>query len=222
MILAAGRGERMRPLTDKLPKPLLNVNNKPLIEYHIEKLAARGIDNIVINHAWLGHLIPEQLGKGQHWGVDLHYSNEGDNALETAGGIKKALSVIKTDYFVVVNGDVWSDFDFAMLPSSLPRGIKAHLILVNNPDHNPKGDFAIEGELLTNHGESSYTFSGIAIYHRSFFDGVESGKNALGPVIRQHIQDGEVSGELYQGKWFDIGTPQRLEELNQLIKTMGL
>lgn len=217
MILAAGRGERMRPLTDALPKPLLCVNEKPLISYHLEKLSDCGFKDVVINHAWLGHLLPQHLGNGAHWQLNIRYSDEGNNALETAGGIKKALSQIDSDYFMVVNGDVWTDFDFSLLPKQLPAGVLAHLILVENPLHNPAGDFAVANGLLTM-GKEQFTFSGIAVYHRDFFDGVDDGVSALGPLIRQHIEHNRVAGEVYRGQWFDIGTPQRLELLDQQLR----
>lgn len=213
MILAAGRGERMRPLTDKLPKPLLQVHNKPLIEYHLEKFQLMGIKHIVINHAWLGHLIPQRLGLGMRWNMDIIYSDEGDNALETAGGIKRAFTKVDSDWLIVTNGDIWTDFDFSLLPHSLPENKLAHIILVDNPSHNKKGDFAFNGKELTNQGEVKYTFSGIALYHRRFFSKIEDGARALGPLIREHIERGQVTGELYQGDWFDIGTPQRLQDL---------
>ncbi|WP_435275806.1 N-acetylmuramate alpha-1-phosphate uridylyltransferase MurU [Psychrobium sp. nBUS_13] len=218
MILAAGRGERMRPLTDTLPKPLLAVNDKPLIEYHIEKISQLPIADIVINQAWLGHLLPQQLGFGERWNVKIHYSNEGDNALETAGGIKKALSLIDEDYLLVVNGDVSTDFDFSTLPTQLPRGVLAHLILVENPAHNPNGDFALSSSGLLSNGIEQFTFSGIAVYHRQFFDNIEEGVSALGPLIRQQMVEGTVTGEVYTGKWFDIGTPQRLELLDAQLR----
>ena len=219
MILAAGRGERMRPLTDRLPKPLLAVNDKPLIEYHIEKLSQLPISNIVINQAWLGHLLPQHLGNGERWELKINYSDEGSNALETAGGIKKALPLIDGDYFIVINGDVWTDFDFSTLPKQLPQGVLAHLILVENPAHNPNGDFALSSSGLITNGSEQFTFSGIAVYQRQFFDNIDEDVSALGPLIRQHIVDETVSGEVYSGQWFDIGTPQRLEQLDAQLRT---
>lgn len=221
MILAAGRGERMRPLTDKLPKPLLAANNKPLIEYHLDKLQHTSINKIVINHAWLGHLIPEALGNGERWHLDIRYSDENNNALETAGGIKKVLSKMNDDYFVVINGDIWTDFDFSLLPKSLPNGVLAHLVLVNNPMHHPDGDFSLSNSWLQNDGQEKFTFSGIAVYHRRFFDNLTQKVTALGPVIREHITKKQVTGELYQGQWFDIGTPQRLNDLNKKLKNQN-
>lgn len=219
MILAAGRGERMRPLTDKLPKPLLAVNNKPLIEYHLDKLKHTSINEVVINHAWLGHLIPHALGNGERWQLDITYSDEGDNALETAGGIKKVLAMMDDEYITVINGDIWTEFDFSLLPKSLPDGVLAHLILVNNPKQHPDGDFALGNLRLQNDGAEKFTFSGIAVYHRRFFENITTQVSALGPVIREHITKGQVTGELYQGQWFDIGTPQRLEALNKTLSS---
>lgn len=218
IILAAGRGERMRPLTDKLPKPLLAVNDKPLIEYHLENLQQTDIKSVVVNHAWLGHLIPKTLGNGDKWDLNLNYSDEGNNALETAGGIKKILTTHNDDYFVVVNGDVWTDFDFSLLPNSLPTGVLAHLILVNNPTQHPEGDFALSNQWLQNDGKKKFTFSGIAVYHRCFFENVAEELTALGPVIRQHISNNQVTGEIYQGQWFDIGTPERLHDLDDKLR----
>ena len=218
MILAAGRGERMRPLTDHLPKPLLSVNDKPLIEYHLEKFKLMQIKQVVINHAWLGHLIPKTLGNGSKWALNLCYSDEGNNALETAGGVKKAFSLLNDEYMVVVNGDIWTDFDLSTLPTSLPKNVLAHLILVNNPQHNLNGDFAIDDHYLHNDGVDRFTFSGIAVYHRDFFNDLDEGAQALGPLIREQLKAQKVTGELYQGKWFDIGTPQRLIQLDKMLR----
>jgi len=219
IILAAGRGERMRPLTDKFPKPLLAVNDKPLIEYHLENLQQTPIEHVMINHAWLGHLIPETLGNGEKWGLNLGYSDEGNNALETAGGIKKILTMVDDDYFIVINGDIWTDFNFSLLPKSLPTNVLAHLILVNNPSQHPKGDFGLSNQWLQNDGIEKFTFSGIAVYHRRFFENVAEELTALGPVIRQHISNNQVTGEVYQGQWFDIGTPKRLNDLDNKLRS---
>jgi len=218
MILAAGRGERMRPLTDHCPKPLLTANDKPLIEYHLEQFKRIEIANVVINHAWLGHLIPQKLGNGERWNLTLNYSDEGDGALETAGGIKKALSMIKGDYFIVVNGDIWTDFDFSLLPKVLTEGMLAHLILVENPPQHACGDFSLDKNWLQNDGEERFTFSGIAVYHRRFFEGLDGTSAALGPVIREHINARQVTGEVYHGQWFDIGTPERLQLLDDMLR----
>ena len=205
MILAAGRGERMRPLTDSLPKPLLEVKGKALIVYHIEKLARNGFKTIVINLAHLAHKIPEALGDGSKWGVELIYSDESaDGALESAGGIIKALPHLG-EQFLVVNGDVWSEYEFDSsyeLKDSL-----AHLVLVPNPDHNKKGDF----EYI----DSLYTFSGIGYYSAKLFDGLSASKLALAPILRKNIKFNKISFELYEGEWRDIGTPKRLAEVNE-------
>ena len=215
MILAAGRGERMRPLTDTQPKPLLAVAGKPLIEYHIEALASAGVRDLVINHAWLGQLLVDYLGAGQAYGVDIHYSAEGEEGLETAGGIKKALPLLGDDPFIVINGDVFSDFPYASLATKLKPGILAHLVLVPNPLQHLYGDFGLnaEGYALSD-AEIRYTFSGIAIYHPDFFLDVEPGKQKLAPYLRRSMQQMRVTAELYHGVWHDIGTPERLAQLS--------
>lgn len=216
MILAAGLGTRMRPLTDHTPKPLLKAGGKPLIVWHLEKLAAAGFKEIVINIAWLGWQIPEALGDGAQWGIKLHYSDEqAEPALETAGGIIKALPLLGNEPFLVVNGDIWCDY--ACLPKRLAPQTLAHLILVNNPEHNPQGDFALEAGRALSHGSSQLTFSGIGYYHPALFAGLEYGKRALGPVLRAAMEQNLVSAEHYQGTWLDIGTPERLAQLDQSI-----
>lgn len=222
MILAAGRGERMRPLTDELPKPLLKAGPHRLIEYHLYQLAAAGFREVVINVAWLGEKIIEHLRNGEQYGLQIRYSNEGDQALETAGGIFKALSLLGEQPFVVINGDVWTDYSYAKLKDFKLSGL-AHLLLVNNPQHNPQGDFAIEpdvlsGQHLLNQGEKKFTFSGIGVYSQVFFAGMSQGKAPLAPMLRDAIDRGEVTGEVYQGRWLDIGTPQRLQQLEQLLR----
>ena len=224
MILAAGRGERMRPLTDTLPKPLLEVNGKPLIVYHIEKLVAAGIKDIVINHAWLGEKIPAYLGNGSQYGANITYSAEINGALETAGGIAKALPLLDQEApFIVVNGDVFTDYDFNDLPS-LASDKQAHLVLVNNPEHNASGDFLCSEGVLLNKIEKemsagTFTFSGIAIYRASFFKALSKDSEtvqALGPMLRNAAQKSLASASVYQGSWTDVGTPERLAKLNQL------
>jgi len=213
MILAAGRGERMRPLSDTKPKPLLEVKNKALILYHIEKLAKNGFRDIVINIAHLGHLIPEFLGDGSRWGVTLHYSDERmSGALESAGGIIKALPLLTDKPFLVVNGDVFCEYEFD--PTFDLQGKMAHLILVPNPPHNTKGDFGLEGSQVLNSAEQMYTFSGIAYYDPAFFSGLVLQKSALAPLLRSSIEKNEISAEVFNKKWHDIGTPQRLQEVN--------
>ena len=213
MILAAGRGERMRPLTDTLPKPLLVVGDKPLIVWHIEKLVDSGFKKIVINIAHLGQKIIDTLGDGSQFGVKIFYSDErSTGALESAGGIKKALALLGDDVFLVVNGDVFCDYTFDSnfdLKSKL-----AHLILVKNPEHNPKGDFGLNDTLVLNKADEKQTFSGIGYYNPKLFNNVQSEKSALAPLLRQEIDKRNISGELYSGDWHDIGTPQRLNNIN--------
>lgn len=212
MILAAGLGTRMRPLTDKTPKPLLQVGGLPLIVWHIERLAHDGFTDIIINIAHLGYQIPEALGDGSEWGVKITYSDEQEEgALESAGGIVKALPLLGDDTFLVLNGDIWSDYDFQD-HRKLPEGILAHLVLVPNPEHNPEGDFALDGNKVIDNKQ--YTFSGIGYYSPKLFEGVPYGKSALAPLLRSAMKEGKVTGELYEGEWLDIGTPQRLELLN--------
>lgn len=214
MILAAGRGERMRPLTDTLPKPLLRVHGKPLIVWHVEKLAACGFKEIIINIAHLGYKIPEFLGDGSTWLVEIKYSDEQqEGGLESAGGIIKALPLLGDEPFLVVNGDVFCDYDFN---ANFDLGEKlAHLILVPNPEHNSQGDFGLDGSLVVNEAEKKYTFSGIGYYNSKIFDKMEYGKSALAPLLRKSIEKSEVSGALYHGIWHDIGTVERLEFINR-------
>jgi len=217
MILAAGRGERMRPLTDKLPKPLLRVNNKALIVYHIEKLAKAGFEEIIINIAHLGYKIPESLGDGSNWGIKIRYSDEQEmGALESAGGIIKALELLGDEPFLVVNGDVFCDYNFN--PNFDLKNQLAHLILVRNPPHNPQGDFGLEDTYVLNEVKEKHTFSGIGYYNPKMFQGFQTTKQALAPILRDLIKNKKVSGELFTGSWYDIGTPQRLEDINRKIK----
>lgn len=216
MILAAGRGERMRPLTDNLPKPLLKVGGKMLIEYHLEKLKIAHITDVIINHAWLGEKIEQALGDGSRYGLTIHYSSEGE-ALETAGGIINALPLLGDDAFIVINGDVFCDYELLNLPSSIP-GL-AHLVMVNNPVHNPDGDFVLTKSSSVNQvGDNKRTFSGIGVYHPDLFKGYLNGKLALAPVLRKAMDLEQVTGEFYQGVWHDIGTPERLNELDLYLK----
>ena len=219
MILAAGRGSRMRPLTDHTPKPLLDVGGKPLIVWHIENLKTAGFKDIVINIAWLGNQIPEALGDGSKFGVNLHYSDEQqEGALETAGGIIKALPLLsempsENETFLVVNGDVWCDFNYSTI-NPIQNDDLAHLVLVNNPEHNPSGDFSLNGRRIAEQGDNKLTFSGIGYYHPDLFKNMKTGKLALAPILRENMGLNKISGEFYQGEWRDIGMPERLEELN--------
>jgi MurNAc alpha-1-phosphate uridylyltransferase len=218
MILAAGRGERMRPLTDSCPKPLLKAGDKALIEYHIEALKRAGITELVINHAYLGEQIEAALGDGSAYEVSIKYSAEGE-ALETAGGIKKALRLLGREPFIVVNADVWTDFDFSTL--QLPEDKQVHLVLVNNPQHNPTGDFMLGADgLVKAQGVQRLTFSGIGIYAPAFFADLPAGRAAaLAPLLRDGMLNDLVSGEHYQGQWMDVGSPERLMQLDALVRT---
>jgi len=223
MILAAGRGERMRPITDSLPKPLIPVAGKPLIQWHIEKLAAIGINDIVINHAWLGTLIERTLGDGRQWGVRLHYSAE-PVALETAGGIATALPLLGTEPFLVMNGDIWCGWDPAQalkIGADLSKGPQqAWLLLVPNPAHHPSGDFGLSMTgLLSNSETVRHTFAGIGIYKPSLFANTPPQQAAkLAPLLREAIAQQAISGQLYTGLWVDVGTPERLSTLECLLK----
>lgn len=215
MILAAGRGKRMRPLTDSCPKPLLRVGGKRLIEHHLQRLAQAGFKRVVINTAHLGHMIPEALGDGSRYGVDIHYSHESGEGLETAGGIINALPLLGEQPFIVINGDVWTDYPFEQL--SLAKGQLAKLVLVENPEHNRAGDFALHGEQVRQDGNDSYTFSGIGIYHPALFAGYPVDFIPLREPLFKAIAQGKVGGEVYRGEWLDIGTPERLQALDQQL-----
>ena len=213
MILAAGLGNRMRPLTDVLPKPLLEVKGKALIVWHLEKLARNGFKDVVINIAHLGFKIPEYLGDGSKYGLNIVYSDEqASGALESAGGIKKALHLLGDETFLVVNGDIYCDYEFDA--SIELKKKKVHLILVTNPPHNPNGDFGLEDGLILNSDEEMFTFSGIGYYHPSFFDEVVLQKSSLAPLLREACEKKEISGEVFKKMWHDIGTPQRFKEIN--------
>ena len=239
MILAAGRGERMRPLTDALPKPLLRVGGKSLIEYHLENLARSGFVEIVINHAHLGQMIEGALGNGERYGVDIRYSHE-PAALETAGGIAKALPILKNgsayNYgerpFLVINADIYCEIDFStLLPvmrrmQTRPDEHLAHLVLVDNPAHHADGDFALDSGKVTLSGKNNLTFSGIGIYQPKFFKDIVPGSVAkLAPLLRQAITTNKIGGEHYRGVWVDVGTPERLRlldvQLRASVKTSG-
>ncbi|PPD56725.1 MAG: mannose-1-phosphate guanylyltransferase [Methylotenera sp.] len=219
MILAAGRGERMRPLTDHTPKPLLKIQNKPLIVWHLENLAKAGFEEVVINHAHLGSQIEAALDDGSQWNIQISYSPE-IAALETAGGIANALPLLtqngtQMQPFLVVNGDTFTDIDFAQI--TLAPNMLAHLVLVNNPPQHPKGDFAIDAGMLINQGETMRTFSGVGVYHPNLFASIKRGDAAkLAPLLRQAIAENKATAQYHQGMWHDIGTPERLQALNNL------
>ena len=217
MILAAGHGERMRPLTDRIPKPLLLAGGKPLIVWHIERLMCAGFRDLVINHAYLGKQIEAALGNGERFGVSIQYSPEGE-ALETAGGIANALPLLGEAPFLVVNGDIYTDYDFSGLQDELDETLLAWLVLVNNPEHNRGGDFALAGDRITEHGTVLHTFSGIGVYRPELFTGIAHGSKArLAPLLRTAMRSGKVGGEYYGGCWVDVGTPQRLAELDSIL-----
>ena len=213
MILAAGRGERMRPLTDHRPKPLLPVSGKPLIVHHVERLAAQGFREIVINHAWLGEMIEAELGDGSHWNLNISYSPEG-KALETGGGIFRALPLL-SDPFLVINGDVWCDVDYASL--RIPEHDLAHLVLVANPAHNPQGDFHLRDSRLVAAGGDRFTFSGVGVYRKALFGECEAGKFPLAPLLHSAIDSGVASGQYHDGIWIDVGTEERLRAVESVV-----
>jgi len=215
MILAAGRGERMRPLTDHIPKPLLKVGGKSLIVWHLERLAKAGFKEVVINYAHLGEQIEQALGDGSVWGLNVQYSPE-TSALETAGGIANALPLLGDAPFLLVNGDVFTEIDFGALQLVSPN--LAHLVMVDNPPQHPDGDFVVDSGKVTNQGNHKLTFSGIGIYHPALFVDVERGQAAkLAPLLRSAMIKGLVTGEHYQGIWHDIGTPERLSFLDKQL-----
>ena len=216
MILAAGRGERMRPLTDQIPKPLLEVGGKPLIHHHLTALSLAGFRRVVINHSHLGRMIETNLGDGDRWGLSIDYSPEPPSALETGGGIFKALPLLGEKPFLVINGDIWTDFDYSGI--ECPRNSLAHLVLVGNPAHHPVGDFHLDEGRLSGSGEALLTFSGIGVYRRALFAGCNSERFPLGPLLRRAITHGAVSGEYFSGSWIDVGTPERLRELDARLK----
>ncbi|GLH20147.1 mannose-1-phosphate guanylyltransferase [Pseudomonas atacamensis] len=217
MILAAGKGERMRPLTLTTPKPLVRAAGVPLIEYHLRALAAAGFTEIVINHAWLGQQIEDHLGDGSRFGLSIQYSPEGE-PLETGGGIFRALSLLDDDAFLVVNGDIWTDYDFSVLHQPI-NGL-AHLVLADNPPHHPKGDFTlIDGKVQDGEPDAqTLTYSGIAVLHPQLFDGCSDGAFKLAPLLRNAMAKGEVTGERLKGHWVDVGTYERLAEAEALIE----
>ena len=217
MILAAGKGERLRPLTLHTPKPLVRVGGVPLIEHHLRALAAAGFTEIVINHAWLGQQIEDHLGDGSRFGVSISYSPEGE-PLETGGGIFKALALLGDGPFAVVNGDIWTDYDFAALRQPL-SGL-AHLVLVGNPAHHASGDFSLDAGRVQDGvpGADTLTYSGIAVLDPGLFQGCTAGAFKLAPLLRKAMAAGQVTGEQLQGHWVDVGTHERLAEVESLIK----
>ena len=218
MILAAGRGERMRPLTDHTPKPLLNAGGRPLIEHHLLRLAAAGYRDVVINLAHLGERIREHLGDGSHFGLAITYSPEGE-ALETGGGIRRALPLLGEGPFLVVNGDVWCDHPLTV--PALAANDLAHLVLVDNPPHHQQGDFRLENGRLRAEGEPRLTFSGLGWYRAELFQDHPEGRFPLAPLLREAMASDRVSGAHHRGRWLDVGTPERLALLEQWLSEDG-
>jgi N-acetyl-alpha-D-muramate 1-phosphate uridylyltransferase len=219
MILAAGRGERMRPITDRIPKPLVPVAGRPLIEYHLLALARAGFREIVINLAYRGSQIRDALADGSRLGVRIEYSDEGPEPIETGGGIFKALPLLGSGEFLVVNGDIWTDFDFATV-RPLEAGAHARLVMVPNPSHHKtRGDFGFDGDFLVESEMERYTYSGIGVYSPEFFAGCQPGKFPLLPLLKRAIAARRLRGELYRGVWSDIGTPERLAALEATLLT---
>lgn len=221
MILAAGMGNRMRPLTLHTPKPLLEVGGKPLIVWHIEKLQKMGVQEIVINTAWLGEKLADALGDGSQFGVKILWSHEGEG-LETAGGIINALPLLGNEPFILVNGDVWTTMDFAPLLNVQLQDDLAHLVLVENPVQHPQGDFTLVANKAYTFEQArsgeNLTYSGVAVMHPQMFNGLESGKRPLAPLLKQAMQQEKISAQKLQGVWVDVGTPERLNALDQQIQ----
>ena len=213
MLLAAGRGERLRPITDTLPKPLVPIAGKPLIAYHLEALARARIREVVINLSWLGEKIRTALGDGGRYGVSIAYSEEGPTPLETGGGIHRALTLLGTGPFLVVNSDVWTDMDFSRLPPP-DEGADARLVLAPNPAHHPRGDFGLEGDFVVASEVERFTYTGIGMFRPELFDGCVPGKFPLLPLLQRAIAARRLRGEVFRGEWLDIGSPQRLAQLD--------
>ncbi|HET9329993.1 MAG TPA: nucleotidyltransferase family protein [Steroidobacteraceae bacterium] len=218
MVLAAGRGERMRPLTDTLPKPLLVVGGQPLIAWHLAALARAGITEVVINLSWLGAQLRAALGDGARYGVRISWSDEGPVPLETGGGIFHALPQLGPGPFLVVNGDIWTDIDFGRL--RLEEDAHAHLMLIPNPAHHPRGDFGLEDGRVVSRDHDRLTYSGVGIYRPEFFAGCSAGRFPLLPLLNRAIAARRLRGELHRGDWCDVGTPERLASLNARVRAV--
>jgi MurNAc alpha-1-phosphate uridylyltransferase len=213
MILAAGRGERLRPLTETTPKALVEVHGRSLLERHLDSLRAAGIETVVINLGWLGERIAERIGSGHDYGLNIVYSQEGDNILETGGGIHRALPILGREPFLVVNADIFTDMPLP--PASLAEQDPGHLVLVPRPGHKAQGDFDLREGRVCESERAAYTFSGVAIYRPEFFADCQPGRFPLAPMLREAARAGRLAGSLYEGLWEDVGTPERLAELNR-------
>lgn len=213
MLLAAGRGERLRPITDSVPKPLVEVAGKPLIVYHLEALARAGVADVVVNLSWLGEKIRSALGDGSRYGVRIAYSEEGPVPLETGGGIHRALPLLGPEPFLVVNSDVWTDVDFSRL-LTLEEGSDARLLLAPNPPHHPRGDFGLEGDFVVARNADRFTYTGIGVYRPELFAGCTEEKFPLLPLLQRAMAARRLRGEVYRGEWLDIGSPDRLAWLD--------
>lgn len=220
ILLAAGRGERLRPVTDTVPKPLVPVAGRALIEYHLANLARAGLGEVVINLSWLGERIRAALGAGERFGLAIHYSEEGPVPLETGGGIAHALPLLGPGPFLVVNADVWTDLDFAALAGPLPADADAHIVLAPNPEHHPEGDFALRGQTVVEAAADrfTYTYTGIGLYRPEFFAGCPQGRFPLRPLLRRAIAAGRLRGRVHRGEWFDVGSPERLAWLDAHLR----
>ena len=213
MILAAGYGKRLRPLTDHTPKPLVPVGGKPLVVHHLEKIAKTGIRDVVINLGHLGSKIPEALGNGSQWGLSIEYSNEGPEPLETGGGMAKALPLLGTETFLLINGDVWCDLDFNTIPKTLESNDQALLYLIPRPQWRARGDFALEKDRVIESENPQFLYSGIALYHPSILDGAKVEKFSIVTRLKKAISANRVAGVLHSGAWDDVGTPERLQSI---------
>jgi len=218
MLLAAGRGKRLRPITDSLPKPLLQVRGRALIAWHLAALSRAGIREVVVNLSWLGEQLRAALGDGRDFGVRITWSDEGPVPLETGGGIFRAMPLLGPGPFLVVNGDIWTDIDFGRL--SLEDDAHAYLVLIPNPAHHPCGDFALEGGRVVNHDSERFTYSGVGVYRPEFFAGCTPGRFPLRPLLNRAIAAGRVRGEVHRGEWCDAGTPERLAKLTARLRAL--
>jgi MurNAc alpha-1-phosphate uridylyltransferase len=222
IVLAAGRGQRLRPITDTTPKPLVPVGGKPLIVYHLEALLKVGIRDVVINLSWLGDRIRTALGDGSAYGVRISYSDEGPEALETGGGIFNALPLLGHEPFMVVNGDIWTDMDFGRVvhewKDDVTSGALARLVLVPNPTQHPRGDFGLDGNVVVQREVDRFTYSGVGVYTSELFAGCQPGKFPLLPLFNRAMAAARLRGELYRGEWCDVGTPERLAELDSRLR----